>query len=57
MNNLHTIKEIELGLTGRCYAGCIDCGRWKIINQKEIYVNGNNPALNKILDVDLLLED
>lgn len=56
MNNLHTIKEIELGMTGRCNAGCIDCERWKIINQKEIYVNGNNPALNKILDVDVLLD-
>jgi len=44
------LTEVEIGISGRCNAGCVDCERWTIVNQTDLYVNKNNPALNKIID-------
>lgn len=46
----HNLTEVELGISGRCNAGCVDCERWTIVNQTDLYINKNNPALNKIID-------
>jgi MoaA/NifB/PqqE/SkfB family radical SAM enzyme len=48
--NLANLTEIEIGISGRCNAGCVDCERWSIIDNNNIFVNKNNPILNKIMD-------
>ena len=48
--SLANLTEIEIGISGRCNAGCVDCERWSIIDGKKLFVNKNNPILNKIMD-------
>ena len=54
--SLAFLKEIEIGISGRCNAGCVDCERWSIIDNNKLFVNKNNPALNKIIDRKTLYE-
>jgi len=53
-NILSGITEVEIGISGRCNSGCIDCERFYIKDKKDIFINSRNKTLNKIIDVDLV---
>lgn len=53
-NFFDSISEIEIGISGRCNSGCIDCERFYIKDQKDVFLNSRNKTLNKIIDIDLV---